>query len=86
MIAFLVTATIISIKIVVMMKKCGFAATRTRGIFPLIMRRKGSANPCNGSIRSKLVETFTALIFLVTKFVFAIAIKFLRIVAFWTRN
>jgi len=84
-ITFLVAAAIISIKIVVMMKKCSFATTRTRGILSLFGWQK-STSSCYGTIRSKLVGTFTALIFLIAKFIFAIAVKFLRIVAFRAWN
>jgi hypothetical protein len=62
------------------MKEGSFIASRAGRIFST----GGFANPCIKSIWSELVETLAALIFLITKLIFAVAVKFLRIVAFRT--
>jgi len=82
MVTFFIAAAVVKIKLVIVAQKCSFVTTGTWRIFSA----GGSASPCFGTIRSELVETLAALIFLVTKFIFAITIKFLKVVAFWTRN
>ena len=78
MIALFITTTIIRVVFIIVMKKCCFTANRATGVFRHLFRR--------WSIRSKLVITFTAKVFLITISIFAIAIKRIFIIAFWTLN
>ena len=78
MITFLITTTIIRVVIIIVMKKSCLTTNRTTRIFRHLFR--------HWSIRSKLVITLTAKILLITIFIFAIAIKRIFIIAFWTFN
>src|SRR5690606_14235977 len=78
MIALFITTTVIRVVFIIVMKKCCFTANRATGVFRHLFRR--------WSIRSKLVITFTAKVFLITISIFAIAIKRIFIIAFWALN
>ena len=76
MIALLVRTTVIRIIIIVVMKKSRLAANRARRIFARIH--------LFWRIRSKLMFTNRALIFLIAKSVFAIFIKFFGVASWAT--
>ena len=78
MIALFITTTVIRVVFIIVMKKCCFTANMAKGVFSHLFRR--------WSIRSKLVITFTAKVFLITISIFAIAIKRIFIIAFWALN
>ncbi len=76
MIALFITTTVIRVVFIIVMKKCCFTANMATGVFRHLFRR--------WSIRSKLVIALTAKVLLITIFIFAIAIKRIFIIAFWT--
>ena len=74
MIAFLIGTTIIGVIIIIVMKKCRLAAFGARRIFVRALFFM--------SVGCKSMFTNRALIFLITKFIFAVFIEFFG-VAFW---
>jgi hypothetical protein len=79
MAALLVAALVVRVVFVVMMKKHGFSADRAKRIRTYAWP-SGFAGRMG--IRRKLMSAYTAKIFLVSVFIFAITIKVLMVVAF----
>ena len=83
MAAFLVTTLVVWIILVFMMKKHGLPADRANWVRTYAWPSWFAG--CIG-IWYKLMPAYTAKIFLVSIFIFAITIKVLMVVAFWTAN
>jgi hypothetical protein len=75
-IARLITTTIIGVMLVIMMDKGCLAADRASRI----VQHNSEIRP----FRCELMIAITALVFLITVFIFAVTIKFMRIVALRT--
>ena len=86
MIAFFIRATIIWIIVIIVMKKCRLAADGARRIFSFFKWKWFCTFRTTwNKIRCKLMFTFTALVFLIAEFIFAVFIKWMR-VALWATN
>jgi hypothetical protein len=73
MITLLIATAIIAVMFIVMVQEAGLPAHRTGWVAPLSLPR--SLSRYARSVGGKLMVTLTALIFLITVRIFAIAIK-----------